>query len=202
MEPHGIAKSYDQLAAYWASDDFNRENGIAAHRLALRFLGSPKITLDVGCGSSGRIIDLLLAEGSKVEGLDISEEMIRLAHYRHPEVRFYHADIVTWEFSKSYDFISAWDSIWHVPLAEQQAVIRKLCDHLSPGGVLLFTAGGTDEAGEVTNPCGESDIPLYHATLGIPKLLTIISECNSICRHLEFDQWPERHVYIVVQKRS
>lgn len=200
MEPHEIAESYDQLADHWASDKFNRENGVAAHRLAMRFLDAPNTALDVGCGSSGRIIDLLLAEGLKVEGLDISEEMTRLARNRHPQTRFHHADILEWEPPHSYDFITAWDSIWHIPLTQQEAVIRKLCDHLTDGGVLIFTAGGTDSASEVTNPCTGTDVPLYHATLGIPKLLHLIDECKCVCRHLEFDQWPEKHLHLVVQK--
>lgn len=129
--------------------------------------------------------------------------MLALARTKHPGVVFHQADIVTWEFPKPYDFISAWDSVWHVPLAQQQAVLKKLCDALKPAGVLIYTSGGVDEAGEVTNPFQGQ--PLYHAVLGIPALLRIVGERGCVCRHLEYDQPhgddPGKHLYLIVQKR-
>ena len=76
--------------------------------------------LDVGCGCNGRLIDLLRSEGFTVEGIDVSERMVALARRRDPDVQFYHADICEWNLPRKYDFITGWDSIWHVPLANQQ----------------------------------------------------------------------------------
>jgi RimJ/RimL family protein N-acetyltransferase len=42
--------------------------------------------------------------------------------------------------------------------------------------------------------------PMYHATLGIPKTLQVLAEAGCVCRHLEYDQHPELHVYVVAQK--
>jgi hypothetical protein len=53
--------------------------------------------------------------------------MIKLARQRHPDITFYHADICKWDFPRTYDFISAWDSIWHLPLSEQELVLQKFC---------------------------------------------------------------------------
>ena len=198
MHPQQTAKSYDKLASHWNSDEFNRGNAIAQHKRAFRFAVRKQNAIDIGCGSSGRIIDLLISEGFEAEGLDISPEMIRLAKQRHPEVVFHLADICSWDFPKKYDLISAWDSIWHAPLAEHETILKKLCEGLSQGGIMIFTSGGVDRPGDVTNPCmGE---PLYHAALGIPRLLEIVSEQGCICRHLEYDQHPELHLYLIVQK--
>jgi len=38
--------------------------------------------------------------------------------------------------------------------------------------------------------------------LGIPALLKIIDRCGCVCRHLEYDQYPENHLYLIVQKRE
>jgi SAM-dependent methyltransferase len=198
MRPEEIATSYDHLAAHWASDAFDARNGIAQHERAIRFTSLRGQALDVGCGSSGRIIRLLLDHGFAPEGLDFSATMIALARASHPTAPFHHADICTYQFTTTYDFISAWDSIWHVPLPLQHDVLTKLCAALNPGGVLIFTAGGLDAAGEVNNPClGQ---PMYHATLGIPQLLQILSENGCVCRHLEYDQHPEKHLYIIAQQ--
>ena len=174
MEPQQTAASYDQLAPFWAGDAFNRTNGIAQHERALKFAPAGGRAIDVGCGSSGRIIEMLLARGFETEGLDFSPNMLALAKRRHPAVVFHHADICTWEFPHQYDFISAWDSIWHVPLARQAGVLAKLCAALTPRGVLIFTSGGIDAPGEVTNPCQGQ--PLYHAEPGIPALLRLIAD--------------------------
>lgn len=198
MTPRQTARSYDKIAYHWNSDEFNRSNGIAQHQRALRFTERRETAIDLGCGSSGRIIDLMISEGFETEGLDLSPEMLRLARRRHPETLFHHADVCDWEFPKRYDFISAWDSIWHAPLAAHEALLKKICDGLNPGGVLIFTSGGLDQPGEVTPPClGQ---PLYTAALGIPRLLEIVSRQACICRHLEYDQHPELHLYLIVQK--
>lgn len=204
MSQEEIGQSYDSLAGHWNGDQFNRENGLEAHERAVRFVASRGRAIDIGCGSSGRLIELLLSKGFEVEGLDISERMIELARARHPEVIFHLADIVTWELPRKYDLISAWDSIWHVPLEFQELVFRKLCAGLAKEGVLIFTTGGVDEPEEASNPF--LDQPLYHAALGIPRLSEVVLEMGCVCRHLEYDEArgeeAGKHVYFVVQKLS
>jgi SAM-dependent methyltransferase len=198
MDPRQTAASYDQLASHWGREGFMRDNGIEQHARAIRLSRGPGYALDVGCGSSGRIIQLLLSRGYAVEGLDLSTEMLAIAQKKHPQVRFHHADICTWEFPRSYDFISGWDSIWHVPLAQQENLLRKLCAALNPGGILIFTTGVVDTPSEVTNPCQGQ--PLYHAALGVSATLRLIDQCGCICRHLEQDQFPEKHLYLIFEK--
>lgn len=128
--------------------------------------------------------------------------MIGHARARHPEVEFHLADIVSWEFPKKYEFISAWGSVWHVPLVYHEAVLRKLCDGLTDQGVLIYTSGGGDSPVEGSNPfLGQ---PLYHAAPGIPMLLKTIWDKGCICRHLEYDQAHKndvgKHLYLIIQK--
>jgi trans-aconitate methyltransferase len=198
MTPEQIASSYNQIAQHWDCPEFDRSNGVQQHERALRFVSRYGEALDIGCGSSGRIIDLLLSRGFEVEGLDLSSEMLKRAKRHHPKVQFYQADICTWRFPKRYDFISAWDSIWHVPLSQQPAVLRKICGGLAQSGVLIFTTGGLEKPNEITNPCFGQ--PLYHAAPGIPAVIRTLEESSCSCRHLEYDQYPENHVYIIAQR--
>ena len=198
MNPKDIGKSYDSLADHWNSDRFPRDNGIEQHRRAIAFVDHCSKALDIGCGSSGRILDLLLHHGFEPEGLDISEKMIDLAMRRHPQINFYNADICQWEFAKKYDFISAWDSIWHIPLCEHKRVLSKVLAALSPEGVCIFTTGGVDEPSETRDSA--MGPPMYHSAPGIPKILEIIAESGCVCRHLEYDHHPEPHVYVIAQK--
>lgn len=199
MNPNRIKKAYNQLAERWNSDSFNRENGILQHERAIAFLKKSGRALDVGCGSSGRFIDLLTGHGFDVEGLDISERMIELARKRHPNITFHHADICQWELPAHYDFITAWDSIWHVPLAAQEPVLKKLLHGLNPGGVCIFTTGGLDAPEEKTDSTMGPEV--YYSVLGIPNMLKLINDSGCICRHLEYDQYPELHLYIIAQKQ-
>ncbi len=197
MIPTEIAKSYDQIAKRWSSDSFPSSNGIVQHERAIAFLKQEHAALDVGCGSSGRIIDLLLRRGFAVEGVDISQRMLELAQTRHPTVTFHHADICQWALPRQYDLISAWDSIWHLPLAEQAPVMQKIMHGLTPGGIFIFTTGGLDAPTEKVDASMGPQV--YYSTLGIPKILKLIDECGCICRHLEYDQYPESHLYLIVQ---
>ena len=70
---------------------------------------------------------------------------------------------------------------------------------LTPGGILIFTTGGLDEPTEkVDSSMGP---PVYYSVLGIPQTLRLIDECGCVCRHLEYDQYPESHLYVIVQKK-
>jgi 2-polyprenyl-3-methyl-5-hydroxy-6-metoxy-1,4-benzoquinol methylase len=199
MHPNEVAKSYDRIASRWTSSAFDRNNGIEQHKRALSFLSRTGGTaLDVGCGSNGRFPSLLCSQGFEVEGVDLSSEMLRLAHTESPNTCFHHADICDWVVPKPYQFISAWDSIWHVPLTKQRTVLLKLFAALSPGGVIIFTAGGLDEADEHQND--HMGVPMYHATLGVPQLIGLLNEGGCILRHFEYDQHPQSHVYFIAQR--
>lgn len=164
----------------------------------LLFVRNRHRALDVGCGSSGRIIALLQSFGFDVEGVDISSRMIELARRRHPEVTFHQADICEWNLPGKYDFISAWDSVWHVPLGRQDEVLKKLAGGLKESGVLIFTTGGVDSPSEKYDSA--MGPRMYHSTLGIPNILKLLAETGCICRHLEYGQHPDLHVYIIAQK--
>ncbi len=198
MNPQDIGKAYDQITDRWADNAFNRENGLAQHKRAIRFVKSRGNALDVGCGCTGRIIDLLLSEGFTPEGIDVSENMISLARQRHPHVLFHQQDISKWESSSKYDFISAWDSIWHIPLEQQREVLTRIIKSLNTDGVLIFSFGGIDkEASHVDDAMGPE---VYYSSLGVNGFLQLMLDLGCSCRHLEYDQHPEIHAYLIVQK--
>lgn len=197
MTPTEVGRSYDAITHLWHAPA-RPLNGLAEHQRAMRFVRNRRHALDVGCGCNGRLIDCLLGKGFAVEGVDVSQRMVELARQRHPQVPFHQADIRHWPLPREYDFITAWDSIWHVPLGDQEAVLRKLCAGLSSGGVLIFTMGGTDQPHETRDT--HMGVPMYTATIGIPAMLRLLADSGCICRHLEFDQLPHLHVYVIAQK--
>ncbi len=201
MDSEAIGAAYDQLAERWFDDRFPAENGLSQHTRALSFLPQGAgAALNVGCGCNTRINKLLREHGLSPEGVDVSPRMIEHARLADPATPAHQADICEWALPRSYRFISAWDSIWHVSLTKQRELLLKLTGALESDGVLLFTAGGLDNPSEHTDshmgPC------LYYASLGIPELMRVIYEGGCVCRHPEFDQLPEKHLVIIVQRAT
>jgi SAM-dependent methyltransferase len=194
MTPEQVAASYDRIADRWLNVS---TYGFVQVERAAAFVKHKGVALDVGCGT-GRLMGLLGKHGFRTDGVDSSTAMIALARERHPEARLFHADICRWQLPRSYDLIVAWDSTWHVPLGQQEAVLTKLCRGLAAGGVLVFTTGGTDAPSEKQDSC--MGPPMYHATPGMPRTLQVLADSGCVCRHLEYDQYPEAHVYLIAQK--
>ena len=198
MNPSDIGQAYNQITHIWESESFNKNNGIAQHEKAIEFSKNQGKALDIGCGCTGRFIDLLQNKGFQPAGIDVSSEMIQLAKNRHPHIDFHHEDICKYELPNKYDFITAWDSIWHIPLAEQENVITKIVNSLNLGGVFIFSFGGTPEPGDQKNKHMGPEV--YYSSLGINGFLKIFMNLGCIIRHLEFDQHPELHTYLIVEK--
>lgn len=196
MTPQQTGEAYDRIARRWR-ENTPESYGMAALDRALRLVKTRGRALDVGCGSTGRFLSRFVAEGFVAEGVDVSPEMIALARERNPGAVFYLGDISQWEPPGVFDLVTAWDSTFHLPLAEQEPVTRKLCAALAPGGVLLFTCGGTP-AGEITGSFWGEDFG--YSTLGVEGFVRVIADSGCLCRHVEFDQLPENHVHVIVQR--
>ncbi len=198
MKPNETGSHYDRIALWWQKQHLHSTYGVTALEKAIKFVESKSTALDVGCGSSGRFLDVLIQNGFTPTGIDVSTEMISLARQLHPDVIFYVGDICTWELPQTYDLISAWDSTFHLPIAEQKPVLKKMCDGLNPNGVIIFTCGGTKGPNELSGSFqGEN---FDYSTLGVEAFLRLLMEFGCLCKHVEYDQYPENHVYIIGQK--
>ena len=82
MKPEETGSHYDQIALSWQKRHIDSKSGIAALERAIRFVENKSSALDIGCGSSGRFIEVIIQHGFIPTGLDISAEMIALARQR------------------------------------------------------------------------------------------------------------------------
>jgi ubiquinone/menaquinone biosynthesis C-methylase UbiE len=94
--------------------------------------------LDVACGTGNHIA--FLKKLCAVEGLDINPLMLKQAKKKHPEIRFYRADMRTFMLDKRYDAITClFSAIGHVKTKQAMGqAIARMASHLKPGGVLLL----------------------------------------------------------------
>ncbi|HEX5493889.1 MAG TPA: methyltransferase domain-containing protein [Mycobacteriales bacterium] len=120
----------------------------------LRFLGEldGRLTagsrvLDLGCGA-GVPCTRILADRHHVLGVDMSARQLELAREHVPAATFQRAEMTTLDFpAGSWDAVTAFYSLTHLPRAEQAALITRIARWLRPGGLLLATfsvAGGQD----------------------------------------------------------
>ncbi|MBC3767339.1 class I SAM-dependent methyltransferase [Neptunicella marina] len=200
MTPEQIAQAYDQITHLWTRSGFNLNNGIGAHQQAISLCQNKGMALDIGCGCTGRFIRLLQQNGFEVEGVDLSLKMLEIARKSMPDVTFHQQDICTWKSSGTYDFISAWDCLWHVPLDQQASVIAKLLGWLNKGGVMIFSFGALEHASEHTDASMGPE--LYYATLGKQRTFEVIEQADCKVAYFESDQAPELHSFVIAQKVS
>lgn len=196
MEPTVLGTKYDKIARWWHDQHVDSSYGVKQFQRAVKFAVRGGKALDVGCGAGGRFVRILEKRGFSITGLDVSKEMIRLASANHPKHKFLHADICSWKTEEKYDFIVAWDSIFHLPLAQQKPVTSKLCQLLAKGGVLIYTFGNAE--GEHTDQW--LDDTFYYSSIGINENMQLLLKNGLSLLHLELDQYPEKHVYTIATK--
>jgi len=99
---------------------------------------SAESVLDVGCGT-GAHARSLLDLGFKVDGIDLEPGFVEIARRKCPEGSFEGGDMTTFALERRYDVVTCLFSAIGYVLTEAglQAAIRRMRDHLNPGGVLL-----------------------------------------------------------------
>lgn len=117
--------------------------------------------LDVGCGTGEPIARYLLQAGRAVTGVDAAPAMIAICRARFRDGEWVVADMRTLDLGRRFDGIVAWDSFFHLPAADQRAMLPRFAAHARPGAPLLFTSG-TAQGEAIGSYHGE---PLYHASL-------------------------------------
>jgi cyclopropane fatty-acyl-phospholipid synthase-like methyltransferase len=97
--------------------------------------------LDLGCGA-GVPGTRLLAERYRVVGVDLSGVQVERARRLVPAAEFIQADMTEVDFPPgSVDGIVSLYAVIHVPVAEQEALFRRMRRWLRPAGYMLVTVG-------------------------------------------------------------
>lgn len=133
MDTTHTAHNYDAIASWWLEQMKGTKYGVGALERALKFVSNGRKALDVGCGCEGRHVRIFQRRGFHCTGLDISKEMIALARKRNPRAEFILGDICTWQLPERYDLITAWDSLFHLPLEAHEPVFRKTVQGIVTG---------------------------------------------------------------------
>ena len=196
MKPSELGTKYDKIAKWWHDQHVESSYGVEQFLKAIVFAPDGGVALDVGCGAGGRFVRILEEHDFSIIGVDVSKGMINLAKQNHPNQSFLHQDICSWETDERFDFIVAWDSIFHLPLNMQKPVVSKLSKLLKSNGVLIYTFGNGE--GEHTDEWYEDTF--YYSSMGINENIRILIDNGLTILHMELDQYPEKHVYVIATK--
>lgn len=208
MDPNTLSEKYNRIADWWNQKHLESSYGVKPIERAIQYCTNRNNALDVGCGAGGRVIRKLLENGFKVTGLDVSSRMIEIAKLNHPDTDFILDDICNWNSDNKFDLIVAWDSIFHVEMKHQKEVVQKLLNLLNENGIIVYSFGDTTgdhldlsfrnlENGQF----GNLDKDLFgYGSIGINGNLSTIIDNNAKCIHLELDQHPSPHAYLIAKK--
>jgi ubiquinone/menaquinone biosynthesis C-methylase UbiE len=111
--------------------------------------------LDLGCGA-GIPSTRALAERFRVTGVDISTRQLEAARRNVPAATFIQGDFATLAFpDTSFDGITSFYAISHVPRSEHATVFRRVFRWLRPGGLFLAALGTEDSLDWIGDWLGE-----------------------------------------------
>jgi SAM-dependent methyltransferase len=137
-----VALGYDRIADIYI-DRFG-QSSVRTAKLAelIAHLPTAASILDLGCGAGIPVARDLVERGFKVTGVDASGGQIERARRNVPKAEFVLADMASVQFDpETFDAISAFYSITHVPKSEHVALIRQIARWLRPGGRFLASYG-------------------------------------------------------------
>ena len=163
MDKKDVIAFFDAHAASWDAENVRNEAVISK---ILRNAGvRPGVELlDVACGTGLLIPDYLNRGVSRVLGVDISEEMIKLAKdkFPGPETEFLCADAGELRTERRFDCIVIYNAFPH--FADPEGTVANLSGLLKPGGRLTVAHGASrDEINAFHQANGAAEI-----SLGLP----------------------------------
>lgn len=104
--------------------------------------------LDVGCGT-GDLAHQLFMTGCVVTGIDASENMIKKAREKFPDIRFICADAGSFGAHEKFDAVFS-NAVLHW-IKDQDPVLKNIYIHLRPGGRFVAELGAKGNVEKIRN---------------------------------------------------
>jgi ubiquinone/menaquinone biosynthesis C-methylase UbiE len=136
-----VKKGYDKIADKYLADRANFDHTDELQEFS-KMLPENARVLDVGCGAGVPVTRFLINSGFVVTGVDFSQSMLRLAEKNVPKARLIEGDMTRLDFNgESFDGITAFYSIIHVPKESHFSLFQNFNRILKPKGLILVSMG-------------------------------------------------------------
>jgi len=150
-ERNAVREGYDALAETYADQRSGDETlGTALLDDLLADLPDDARLLDAGCGQGTPVLASASAGGDvDAVGLDFSPAQLELATANAPDAALLRGDMGHLPFTDdSFDAVTGFHSLIHVPLDDHQRVIDEFARVMRPAGRLLVSEGLTEWEGQ------------------------------------------------------
>ena len=84
-----------------------------------------------------------IAKGHRILGVDQAGALLEIARTSFPGERWIEGSMESYAFDQPYAAAILWDSLFHIPRAVHEPILRKTVAGLPPGGRVMLTAGGS-----------------------------------------------------------
>ena len=158
MDKKEIIAFFDNLASVWDKTNVRNEE-VIAEILAKGGLKDGLKVLDVACGT-GVLFPDYQKFGADITGIDISENMVKTAREKFPDVKIICGDATDFHFDEKFDVIMIYNAFPHFD--EPGKLIKNLAEALNPHGRLSIAHGISErELAECHSGCAKNvSVPL------------------------------------------
>lgn len=153
-----LSKAYDQAAKEYVHEKRDQYYPMEEFKTLAKEIPQNSLILDAGCGSGIPTVDFFSNLGHRVIGVDLSPEMIKLAHKHAPKAhQLLVGNILDLNFAdNSFDLITSIYAIIHIDRTHHEEIFRNFYRMLKKGGIAYFTlCNGTRTDGK----------PEFHGTM-------------------------------------
>jgi S-adenosylmethionine-diacylgycerolhomoserine-N-methlytransferase len=135
MKPENLERFYAFHAKIY---DYTRWTFSFDRRKAVDYLDLKPTdrVIDFACGTAMNIRHILAKGPRSIEGIDYSENMLKVARKKFPQVKFIQGDITTYRFDYQADKAISSYALTMIPV--WQAAIKGIADNLTPDGTLVL----------------------------------------------------------------
>ena len=133
---------YEKYAAYYdkiyAHVDYEGESEFINWAVNEHKISSGVELLDVACGTGSHT--MILKNNFNITGVDINENMLKIAREKVPEANFIHGDMKQLEIRSKYDVIICIFSAIHYNISykELERTLTNFYNHMKNGGILIY----------------------------------------------------------------
>ncbi|HEV7371225.1 class I SAM-dependent methyltransferase [Arenibaculum sp.] len=198
-----VSNGYDRMAETYLARfgrSIVRDRWLAALAALLPPAGGARV-LDLGCGAGLPVAKELTALGHRILGIDGSKRQVALARHNVPAGDFLHGDMTTTELPEtSFDAVSAFYSITHVPRSEHGDLLKRIAGWLKPGGVFVGSLGATASSDWQGEWMGTE---MYFSHYGSDRNISLVQEAGLTIEHAEEqlqDDEDHRFLWIIARK--
>ena len=137
MDINQVKEFFDSMASGW--DEINHRNEDAISEILLKSgIEKGSRVLDVACGT-GVLFPDYKKLGAEIVGIDISENMVKAAREKFPDVKVVCGDAAVYRDEKSFDAVMIYNAFPH--FADPEALLSNLASLLTVGGRLSVAHG-------------------------------------------------------------